>query len=194
MNIDFIISDFQFLLIQSTHITPCFASLWDFSCLLARSLFVLSRPHVERWFLRIDTEYDPWSGIHCPMCTSLPDPCINGVSPPLSFHDQSVLMIFFVWALFSILVYLGILEIIVSLPKIFGSLFTLAAICAWLLLWLLVRVCFLESWWTRSQCFHIVPLLLLFYQPSHFQMFKLGLWARKILHSISFSLDWLRVF
>ena len=49
---------------------------------------------------------------------------------------------FLVWAIFSILANLGILEIIVWLPKILGSLSTIAAICAWLLLWLLGIVCF----------------------------------------------------
>ena len=139
-------------------------------------------------------QYDPWRGIHCRMCTSLPHSGETGVGRPSSSHAQLALLIFLVLVLFWILVYLGLLESIVWLPKLFGSLSTLAAICVWLLLWLLDIVCFLESWWTRSPCLHIVPLLLLVYQPSHCQVFQRGLWPRKILSSIPFSLDWLLVF
>ena len=141
MYIDFVLSDCQSLLIQWTHKTPSCAWLWDLPCLLARFQFVVSGPHVERWCLRIETQYDPRSGIHCRMCTSLPHSGETGVGKPSSSHVQSALLIFLVWALFWILVYLGLWESIVWLPKLFGSLSTLAAICAWLLLWLLGIVC-----------------------------------------------------
>jgi len=70
--IDFILSDFQILLILWTHKTPFCAWLWDLPCLLARFHFVVSWPYVERWYLCIETEYDPWSGFLCSIYTSLP--------------------------------------------------------------------------------------------------------------------------
>ena len=92
--------------------------------------------------MRIETEYDPWSSIHCRMYTSLPHSGETGVGTPSSSHAQSALLIFFGVSFFRILIYLGLWESIVWLLKLFGSLSTLAAICAWLL----DIVCFLESW------------------------------------------------
>jgi len=64
--------------------------------LLASFQFVVSGPHVERWCLRIETEYDPLSGIHCRMFTSLLHSGETGVDTPSSSHAQSALLIFLV--------------------------------------------------------------------------------------------------
>ena len=117
MYFDFILSDCQSLLILWTHKTSSCAWLWDLPYLLARFQFVVSGPHVERWCLRIETEYDPWSGIHCCMRTSLPNSGETGVGTPSSSHAKSAWLIFLVWALFWILVYLGLWESIVWLPN-----------------------------------------------------------------------------
>jgi len=64
--------------------------------------------------MRIETKYEPWSGIHWRMCMTFPRSGETGVVMLSLIHAQSALLIFLVRALHWILVYLGMSDLLTA--------------------------------------------------------------------------------
>ena len=150
--------------------------------------FVVSGPHVWRCCLCIEAKCDPWSGIHCRMCTSRILLEEFSVGTTSTFHAQA--------ELYLLLLYLGshsnmecgkelpvcrrfLARCWISLPLCLAS---YLASCYSFLLGILVYKISVHPHLASSFASLSINSLL---------MIQRDIWLKKISSSIPFSLDWL---